>query len=152
MQTFDNTLTIARSAGEVFAFLAEFENVPRWNYAIEQTRKVSPGPVKVGTAYRQTRAIPRRSEETFEVTVFEPPSRLAIDGQIGPFRATSGYLLEPVTDGTRLTNHVELEPSSAVLRLIGPLAVPNVKAAVARNLTVLKGLLEGSHPGSEEPS
>jgi hypothetical protein len=125
--------------------------VPRWNYAIEQTRKVSPGQVKVGTAYRQTRSIPRRSEESFEVTVFEPPSRLAIDGQIGPFRATSSYLLEPVADGTRLTNHVELEPSSAVLRLIGPLAVPNVKAAVARNLTVLKGLLEGSHPESEEP-
>lgn len=151
MQAFDNTVTIARSAGEVFAFLAEFENVPRWNYAIEQTRKVSPGPVKVGTAYRQTRAIPRRGEESFEVNVFEPPSRLAIDGQIGPFRATSGYLLEPVTDGTRLTNHVELEPSSAVLRLVGPLAVPNVKAAVARNLSVLKGLLEGSQPGSEEP-
>jgi hypothetical protein len=151
MHAFDNTVTIARPAGEVFEFLADFENVPRWNYAVEQTRKVSPGPVRVGTAYRQTRTIPRRSEESFEVTVFEPPSRLAIDGQVGPFRATFGYLLEPVADGTRLSNHVELEPSSAVLRLIGPLAVPNVKAAVARNLTVLKGLLEGTHPRAEEP-
>ena len=55
MRAFDNTVTIARPAGEVFAFLADFQNVPRWNYAIEQTRKLSPGPVGVGTAYRQTR-------------------------------------------------------------------------------------------------
>ena len=50
----------------------DFQNVPRWNYAIEQTRKLSPGPVGVGTAYRQTRTIPRRTEEGFEVTDFEP--------------------------------------------------------------------------------
>ena len=150
MHAFDNTVTIARPAGEVFAFLADFQNVPRWNYAIEQTRKLSPGPVRVGTAYRQTRTIPRRSEEGFEVTVFEPPSRLAIHGRIGPFQATARYLLEPVAGGTRLTNHVELEPSSALLRLVGPLAVPSVKAAVARNLTALKELLEGTHPAAEE--
>ena len=146
MRAFDNTVTIARPAGEVFAFLADFQNVPRWNYAIEQTRKLSPGPVGVGTAYRQTRTIPRRTEEGFEVTDFEPPSRLAIHGRIGPFQATAGYLLEPVAGGTRLTNHVELEPSSALLRLVGPLAVSSVKAAVARNLTALKGLLEGTRP------
>jgi uncharacterized protein YndB with AHSA1/START domain len=146
MHAFDNTVTITRPAGEVFAFLADFQNVPRWNYAIEQTRKLSPGPVGVGTAYRQTRTIPRRTEEGFEVTDFEPPSRLAIHGQIGPFQATAAYLLEPVAGGTRLTNHVELEPSSALLRLVGPLAVPSVKAAVARNLTALKGLLEGTRP------
>ena len=81
-----------------------------------------------------------------EVTDFEPPSRLAIHGQIGPFQATAAYLLEPVAGGTRLTNHVELEPSSALLRLVGPLAVPSVKAAVARNLTALKELLEGTRP------
>jgi hypothetical protein len=103
----------------------------------------------VGTAYRQTRTIPRRTEEGFEVTDFEPPGRLAIHGQIGPFQATAGYLLEPVAGGTRLTNHVELEPSSALLRLVGPLAVPSVKAAVARNLTALKELLEGT-PAAEE--
>jgi Polyketide cyclase / dehydrase and lipid transport len=97
----------------------------------------------------QTRIIPRRSEEGFEVTDFVPPSRLAVSGQIGPFRATSSYLLEPTAGGTRLTNDVELEPSSALLRPIGPLAVPAVKAAVARNLGTLKQLLEGARPTPE---
>ena len=141
MRAFDNTVTIARPAGEVFAFLAEFENVPRWNYAIEQTRKVSPGPVRVGTAYRQTRAIPRRSEEGFEVTVFEPPGRLAIHGQIGPFQATISYHLEPAGAATTIVNTVQLT-ASPVTRLVAPLAAPGIKGAVAQNLDALKLILE----------
>ena len=58
MQTFENTVTIQRPADEVFAFLADFENIPRWNYAIEETKKASAGPVGVGTRYRQTRTVP----------------------------------------------------------------------------------------------
>lgn len=149
MATFQNTITIARPADEVFAFLADFGNIPAWNYAIARTVPTSPGPVRVGATYRQTRTIPRRSEESFEVTDFAPPSRLAVHGQIGPFTASSGYLLEPAADGTLLTNTVELEPSSALLRPIGPLAVPGVKAAVARNLGTLKQLLEGTRHTAE---
>jgi hypothetical protein len=37
-------LTIARPAGEVFAFLADLRNIPRWNYAIARTVPTSPGP------------------------------------------------------------------------------------------------------------
>jgi hypothetical protein len=110
MATFENTVTIIRPAGEVFAYLADAENLPRWNYAIEQTRKISPGPVGVGTVYRQTRTIPRRSQEEFQVVVFEPPGQLALDGTFGPFKARSSYLLEPATNGTRLTNRGTSSP------------------------------------------
>jgi len=34
MATFENTVTIQRPVEDVFAFLADFENVPTWNYAI----------------------------------------------------------------------------------------------------------------------
>ena len=149
MATFQNTVTIARPTDEVFAFLADFGNIPAWNYAITRTVQTSPGPAGVGATYRQTRTIPRHTEEAFEITHLAPPSRLAIKGQIGPFLATNSYLLQPTTGGTRLTNNVELEPSSALLRPIGPLAVPRVKAAVARNLRTLKQLLESTDPATE---
>jgi hypothetical protein len=150
MDTFQNTVLITRPLNEVFAYLADFQNIPAWNYAIEQTTKTSPGPPGVGATYQQTRTLPRRSQEDFQVTVFEPPSRLTIRGQFGPFRATTSYLLEPGAGGTRLTNKVELEPSSAMLRLISPLAVPRVKEAVARNLSSLKRLLETAPPATGE--
>jgi hypothetical protein len=51
MATFQNTVTIARPADEVFAFLADFGNIPAWNYAIACTVQTSPGPAGVGATY-----------------------------------------------------------------------------------------------------
>ena len=147
MEAFENTVTIRRPAEDVFAFLADFENVPRWNHAIESTT-MSPGPVGVGSTYHQIRSEPKRSEEGFEVTVFEPSRRLAVDGMIGPFHARVEYLLEPIGGATKLTNTVELEPASAVSKLLAPFARSRIKTAVAENLGVLKQLLESDrHPG-----
>jgi uncharacterized protein YndB with AHSA1/START domain len=146
MQAFENTVTIRRPADEVFAFLADFGNIPTWNYAIEDTSKASAGPVGVGTRYRQTRSVPGRSTEEFEVTVFQPASRLAIHGQIGPFQATISYQLEAAAGATTLVNSVELDPSPAKLRLLAPLAAPRIKAAVAENLGKLKLVLEDGRP------
>ena len=147
MATFQNTLMIQRPIDDVFAFLADFENIPTWNYAIVQTTKTSPGPVEVGTTYRQIRSIPTRSEEGFEVTAFEPTTRLEVHGDIGPFTATIGYLLAPVGDGTRLVNVVDLEPASAASRLLAPLATSRVKAAVAANLNTLRQVLQAGSQG-----
>lgn len=142
MATFENTVTIQRSVQDVFGFLANFENIPKWNYAIVQTRKTSPGPVGVGTTYRQIRSVPSGSEEGYRVTVFQPSTRLEIHGEIGPFTATMSYLLTPEGDGTCLANTVHLQPSSGALRLLAPLATSRVKTAVAANLATLKQLLE----------
>ncbi len=139
---FTNTITINRQPADVFAYLADFENLPRWNYAISETRKMTAGSVGVGSRYRQTRTVPSRSEETFEVTEFEPERRLSIRGPLGPFGAEVTYLLASVENGTSLTNTMNLEPSGP-LRLIAPLAASSVKSAVAANLRTLKQILEG---------
>lgn len=138
---FSNTFSINRRPAEVFAFLARFENVPRWNYAISDTRKITAGPVGVGSRYRQVRTLPTRSEETFEVTEFDPDRRLTIDGALGPFHGEVSYLLEPVAGGTTLTNTASLQ-ASGPLRLVAPLAAPRVRSAVRANLDTLKQILE----------
>ena len=113
---------------------------------MRSTSKVSAGPVGVGTRYHQTRSVPNRGVEEFEVTAFEPARRLAIHGQIGPFQAQISYELEAVAGATRLVNNVELDPSHAMLRLAAPLATPRIKAAVAQNLGELRLVLEGGRP------
>jgi hypothetical protein len=148
MQTFQNTVTIARAPDEVFAFLADLRNIPKWNYAIARTVQTSPGPAGAGATYRQIRTIPRRSEESLQITIFEQPSRLVVQGQIGPFQATTSYVLKPAADGTRLTNDVELEPIPVLLRPVGPFATARIKAAMARNLSTLKELLEAPKASS----
>ena len=138
----ENVISIGRPREEVFAFLADLENLPRWDPAIEATRKTSPSSVGVGTTYRQIRCAPERTEETIEVTTFDPPRRLIVDGEIGPFRARIGFALEKAGEATRLTNWVELDPPSVISQVVVPLAASQIKAAIASNLERLKPILE----------
>ena len=142
MATFENTVMIARPIEDVFAFLSDLENIPKWNYAIVETRKISEGPVGVGTTYHQVRSVPSRSEERLEITTYDPPRQLEIRGQLGPFRSRLFYALDTIPEGTRVTNTVEVELRGPG-RLLGRVAVPRVREAVAANLRKLKELLEG---------
>jgi uncharacterized protein YndB with AHSA1/START domain len=139
--SFENTVMIRRPIEEVFGFLADFENIPKWNYAIVETHKVSEGPVGVGTIYQQVRSAPSRSQERFEVTAYNPPRQLELQGQLGPFPSRLAYALDALPEGTRVTNSVELELRGPG-RLLGRVAVPRVRDAVAANLRKLKELLE----------
>jgi carbon monoxide dehydrogenase subunit G len=138
---FANSVTIHRSPQEVFDYLADFENVPEWNYAVVQTRKTSEGPIGVGTTYQQTRSLPSQSEESFQVTKFESGRTLAIHGDLGPFTGTLSYQLEPVDDGTLLTNSADLE-ARGLMKLAAPLAGGRIRQAVGANLEKLKEILE----------
>jgi len=138
---FANSITVQRSPHDVFEYLANFENVPEWNYAIVQTRKTSDGSVGVGTKYRQTRSLPSPSEEAFEVTEFEPDQRLAVHGGLGPFEGTLTYELEAVANGTKITNFADLQ-AHGLLKIAAPFASSRVGDAVAANLQQLKEILE----------
>jgi len=143
---FSNTVTVDRSPADVFAFVADLENVPRWNYAISETRKTSEGPVGVGTTYRQLRSIPSPSEESLRVTEFAPTRRFAVKGGLGPLEGTLTYEFEEIGGGTRLTNSADLE-GRGLAKLAAPIAAGRVRAAVAENLETLKQLLEAERTG-----
>lgn len=138
---FTNTIRIDRATAEVFAFLADPENNPQWNYAISETRKTSEGPVGVGSSFLQVRTVPEHSEEALEVTEYEPDRRFAIRGDLGPFHGDVSYVLDPAQGGTIITNAVDVKAAGPA-KLIAPLAATRVKAAVAANLGTLKQLLD----------
>jgi carbon monoxide dehydrogenase subunit G len=138
---FTNAITIERGQGAVFAYLADLENLPAWNYAIQKTRKVTAGPVGVGTRYHQVRTVPVYREETLEVVQFEQGRTLTIRGTLNTFAAKLNYSLQPDGDATLLTNTVDLS-TGGPLSLVAPLATRQIKAAVAANLDALKQILE----------
>ncbi|HET8662953.1 MAG TPA: SRPBCC family protein [Nocardioides sp.] len=138
---FANTVTIARPPEDVFAFLADLENLPRWNYAIQQTRKVTPGPLAVGTRYHQVRTVPTRQEESLEVVDLEHGRRLIVEGTLSMLPARLEYDLVPQGGGTVVTNTVELDVPPPLV-LVSLVATRRIKPAVAENLAVLKTILE----------
>lgn len=140
---FSNSVTIHRGPSEVFAFLADPANIPKWNYAISATRELTPGPFGVGTRLQQTRSFPRPAVEELEVTEFVPERRMVLRGDVGPLTGTLVYLVEQVPEGTRLTNAADLT-GRGPLQLLAPFATGRVREAVAANLEKLRALLESS--------
>jgi hypothetical protein len=142
---FTNTIRIRRPREVAFAYLADLadlENLPRWNYAIQQTRKVTPGAVDVGSRFHQVRTVPARQEESLEVVELDPGRRLTVSGTLNTLPGLLGYVLDAEGHTTVLTKAVELS-TSGPLSLVAPLASRQIKAAVAANLEVLRQVIEG---------
>jgi Polyketide cyclase / dehydrase and lipid transport len=140
---FEQAIDIDRTPEEVFAYLADFTNIPRWNYYVEQVSQLTPGPVRAGTIYDQIR---RTDRQRFEVAVYQAPKMLAVTTLPGEQPAFHRHFsLEPAGAGTRLSDRWELD--LGYMAALQRLATPGVKSAVAENLAVLKQLLE---QGSDE--
>lgn len=142
MISFTNTVHINRSTADVYAYLSDLEHIPEWNWAITDTKKMTPGPVAVGTRYVQTRSVPKPASETLEIVGLDPNLRIEINGVLAELPAHVTYHLAEKGNGTELTNTIELEPKGA-LRLIAPAVGGRIKRAVADNLNALKALLGG---------
>jgi uncharacterized protein YndB with AHSA1/START domain len=141
---FTQSVTINRAPEDVFGYLADLENLPHWNYAIQRTRKVTAGPVTVGTRYEQIRTVPSLQEESLEVVEFDVGRRLAVRGTLSNLPARLDYEVTAAGDGTVLTNTVELTVQGPLV-LVSRLATRQVSSAVAQNLAVLKEILEGGN-------
>jgi hypothetical protein len=146
--TFANAITIERPRRDVYWFLAHLENIPTWNYAIDETVPVSDDPVAVGKVYRQIRSVPYRAEERFEITNLEPNLALEIEGKFGPLHETLTYELEDRGSATLLTNTVQLE-ARGLAKIAAAISVGRLQQAMAANLDILKKILEGRPDGIE---
>src|SRR5690242_6849577 len=124
---FINTITINRPRDAVFSYLADLENLPRWNYALKETRKVDPGPVRVGSTYHQVRTVPAYGEESLEVVELELGRALTVEGTLNSLPTRLGYVLETNGERTVLTNSVALDVRGP-LALVAPLATRQIKS------------------------
>lgn len=141
MMTFENSITIECPPDEVFAFVADFENVPKWNYYVLEVRKISKEPVGEGTRYHQTR---KQDQQEFTITEYERGKALAVETTPDSKpRFVRRMVFEHVNGRTRITDHWQLALSG--IGLIDRLATSRVKSAVSENLGKLKELLETGH-------
>lgn len=137
MQTFENHLIIERPVEMVFDFIADFENLPKWNYYIMETKSVDGDVSGVGARFRQVR---KTDQQEFHVVEYERNRAVALETLPPTQPLTMRFTFEPVAEGTRLTDRWDFEPD-----VPGPLAwlaARRIKAAVADNLKKLKKLLE----------
>jgi uncharacterized protein YndB with AHSA1/START domain len=148
MASAQRSITIARPPADVFAYVANGENGPKWRSAnIEIKRESGEG---VGAIYRQTVPGPmgRRVKADYEVTAYEPPNRLAFKAIAGPVRPTGEFKLAKAGDGTKITFSLEAQ-MSLVKRLLMGRAVRKSMDVEMKSLDKLKAVLEKSGGASK---
>jgi carbon monoxide dehydrogenase subunit G len=135
-------VTIARSADEVFDFLADGEKCTQWRPGVLDIRRESGD--GDGTRYAQgvKGPIGRRIAADYVVTVFEPGRRLEFETVAGPVRPHGRYDLEPTESGTRLTFTLDAELGGLRGLLMGSQVQRTMDAEVGA-LDNLKRVLEG---------
>ena len=133
---------IARQPQEVFDFVANAENEPRYNARMRVAKKVTDGPIGVGTSFRQEimgrrKVIPM----TTEFTEFDRPGRIAEASRWTGGTSTGEVTFEPVNGSTLMRWSWDVQ-AQGVLRFLGPVVASLGRRQEQRIWNGLKHLLE----------
>jgi carbon monoxide dehydrogenase subunit G len=100
---FEATIDINRPIEEVFAFLADGENDPKFSPRVQKIAKTTDGPTAVNTVYASTvKDAGMTTKREFRITEFETPTKIrwAENSKNLVTARDGGYDLTSVDDGT----------------------------------------------------
>ena len=134
-------VTIRKPASEVFGFIADGLDGPKWRSGVLDMAHVSGS--GVGATYKQGVKGPggRRIDADYRVTTYEPNSRLAFEAIAGPVRPRGQYVLEEVATRLTFALHAEL---GGIKKLLMGGAVQKTMDSEVEATERLKSLLESS--------
>ena len=138
----EESVEINRPVEEVYAYVANPENLPEWAGTAIETRKDTPGPLLKGSTFTVVgKFLGRRFETPFEVTAHEFPRRHSHKSTGGPFPMEWTLTFEEVAGGTRYTQVADGEPGG-FFGLVGPLLERLGRRQLKTDLENLKDLME----------
>jgi uncharacterized protein YndB with AHSA1/START domain len=118
--TFDSSVTIKRSSDEVFGFVTEPTNEPKWHEDVIDVKRTSQGPIGAGSTFEWNMTFMGTHQVQLEVKEFVQGRREVIAAvSSGPLMPTFTYTFERVEGGTRFTRHGDIRVGG-IMRLIEP--------------------------------
>ena len=136
-------LDVDRPAAEVFAFVSDQLNAPRWQRGLREVRRTTGGPIGVGSEHVFVRRFAgRRIESGNRFVEFEPGRFVAFEIPDGVVTGRASYLVE--SDGTErchLTSTMRFQVAGW-MRLAEPLLARVLERDSHRDEQTLKQILE----------
>jgi uncharacterized membrane protein len=142
MPSAERTITINRPAADVFSFIADGNNAPKWRSGVLDIERTS-GDGK-GAVYKQGVKGPfgRRIAADYEITAYESAKRLEFKAIAGPVRPAGGYRLTESEGKTKVTFWLK-EDLGGWKRFVFGRSVQKTMNAEMKALDKLKSVLEG---------
>jgi hypothetical protein len=141
-------LVIHRPVHEVFDFVADERNEPRYNPRIRRAEKLSLGPIGSGARFRaEAVTLGRTTAMTIEYTAYERPRRLGSSIRMPAADIAGTLRFDPVPDGTRMAWSWVVRPRG-LYRLLTPVIDRMGRRQERENWSALKRFLEAR----EEPA
>jgi uncharacterized protein YndB with AHSA1/START domain len=133
MASIVQSVEIARSPEDVFAYLDQLDRHGEWQNEIVSVKVDTEGPVRVGTRVTEVRKVPGGKREiSYEITDHDPPRTSSFRGVNGPIRVIGTATVEPAGEGrSRLTIDLDFEG-----RGFGKLLVPIVRRDARKRVPV----------------
>jgi uncharacterized membrane protein len=139
------SIEIACTPEDVFAYLDELDRHGEWQEAIVSSKTLTDGPVRVGTRATDRRRVPggMKVNVTYEIVEYDPPRRTRFQVINGPVRPAGTITVEPLAGGTRSRLTLELDfQGRGIGKLVAPMARGQAKKQVPADQRRLKQRLE----------
>ncbi len=148
MRRVSGTVLIAASPAEVYAFLSEPTNVPRWQTGVVSSERTSPPPTVAGSTGRVTLDV-MGQRVTANTTVLEavPDRRLALTTSASGMSVVGSLDLIAAEGGTKLTFSSEVKADSIFMAPLERMVTDAIEKDMEASLTRLKAALAADQHG-----
>lgn len=144
MITIDLSTLVDRPMPDVFTFISNPLNLPKWQSMIASIEQVTPDEVGVGSKYKvAAEMMGRKIDGLMEITTFAPPDKFGFTNQAGPMQVTVTVALKPVGTGAKIALHADGNPGG-VFKIAEGVMAGQVKSQMEANLARLKSVLENA--------
>lgn len=128
---------------KVFAFVANFENLPKWEKDFVEVQEVTSAPHRVGATYNCLLTFPGPATiSEFQIIECIPNQKLTYQCEPDrPVVPNGSFLFEPVAGGTKITSRRHPEIPNSFGLLDGMMA-SSIETHTVAHLKNLKRLLE----------
>ena len=138
----EQSVDIARAPADVFAFLDEPSNAPRWMGLCTRLEQTSPAPKDVGTTmhYRHNQGS-GGGEMDGVVTQYEAGRRLEMTFIDKMFEIVVAFVVEPSGTGATVTYVTDVTPVGLLAKMMTPMIRTAMPQQMAKDVAKLKELL-----------
>jgi uncharacterized membrane protein len=142
MAKIEGSVEIKRPVDQVFAYVTDMKNLPKWVPSMLEVEETSPGQMGVGTTLKGVyKVMGSRMAWTSRVTKYEMNKKWGENISSGSMLSEEILTFDPIAGGTKFTMLYDMKVGG-FLKLLAPLMTSSMRKQTKANLAKLKENLE----------